>query len=87
MQVAVVLKNMMWTEGMLLAQGFDAQGNEQFWTVTGDIVSAMALCAMDQAGKHLLVGSDDFDIRHFQVTSATQQALPAHTHNMSKGSV
>ena len=47
--------------------GFDGKGVESFWTVTGDNVSAMALC--DLKGNNqplLLVGSDDFEIRVFQ---------------------
>nr|ADI46967.1 LOW QUALITY PROTEIN: BBS2m [Volvox carteri f. nagariensis] len=47
-------------------QGFSADGMEKFWTVTGDNVSAMAFCDVDQDGRHeLLVGSDDFDVRIF----------------------
>nr|BCL66158.1 Bardet-Biedl syndrome 2 protein [Volvox reticuliferus] len=47
-------------------QGFNVDGSEKFWTVTGDNVSAMAFCDVDQDGRHeLLVGSDDFDVRIF----------------------
>ncbi|GLC47294.1 Bardet-Biedl syndrome 2 protein [Pleodorina starrii] len=47
-------------------QGFSADGHEKFWTVTGDNVSAMAFCDVDQDGRNeLLVGSDDFDVRIF----------------------
>ncbi|PNW81715.1 hypothetical protein CHLRE_06g257250v5 [Chlamydomonas reinhardtii] len=47
-------------------QGFGADGSEKFWTVTGDNVSAMAFCDVDQDGRNeLLVGSDDFDVRIF----------------------
>ncbi|GFR49930.1 hypothetical protein Agub_g12034 [Astrephomene gubernaculifera] len=47
-------------------QGFSADGSEKFWTVTGDNVSAMAFCDVDQDGRNeLLVGSDDFDVRIF----------------------
>nr|BCL66089.1 Bardet-Biedl syndrome 2 protein [Volvox africanus] len=47
-------------------QGFNADGSEKFWTVTGDNVSAMAFCDVDQDGRQeLLVGSDDFDVRIF----------------------
>jgi len=28
-------------------QGFDYEGNEQFWTVTGDVVSSLALCDVE----------------------------------------
>jgi len=48
-------------------QGFDGNGGEKFWTVTGDNVGAMAFCDVDGDGRQeLLVGSDDFDIRIFQ---------------------
>ena len=48
-------------------QGFDHDGGESFWTVTGDNVSAMAFCDVDGDGElELLVGSDDFEIRVFR---------------------
>ncbi|GMI05389.1 hypothetical protein TrVE_jg13645 [Triparma verrucosa] len=48
-------------------QGFDFTGTEKFWTVTGDNVSALALCDAEEDGMNeLLVGSDDFAIRIFQ---------------------
>uniref|UniRef100_A0A7S0L2Q7 Bardet-Biedl syndrome 2 protein homolog n=1 Tax=Coccolithus braarudii TaxID=221442 RepID=A0A7S0L2Q7_9EUKA len=48
-------------------QGFDHEGNEAFWTVTGDNVSAMTFCDVDEDGQlELLVGSDDFEIRVFR---------------------
>ncbi len=47
-------------------QGFDSEGNELFWTVTGDNVSAMSLCDINEDGQNeLLVGSEDFEIRTF----------------------
>lgn len=47
--------------------GFDGQGSESFWTVTGDNVSSLALCDVDSQGSDaLLVGSDDFEIRVFR---------------------
>jgi len=58
-------------------QGFDSTGNEAFWTVTGDNVSTMAFCDVDEDGElELLVGSDDFEIRVFrneEVTSETTE--------------
>jgi Bardet-Biedl syndrome 2 protein len=49
--------------------GFDKDGGETFWTVTGDNVSSLALCDIPSgrttAKKELLVGSDDFEIRVF----------------------
>ncbi|KAK9814709.1 hypothetical protein WJX72_010246 [[Myrmecia] bisecta] len=48
-------------------QGFDAKGQERFWTVTGSNVSALALCDADGDGQNeLLVGSEDFSIRIFK---------------------
>ncbi|KAM8983485.1 BBSome complex member BBS2 isoform 4-T4 [Ara ararauna] len=48
-------------------QGFDYEGNDLFWTVTGDNVHSLALCDFDGDGKtELLVGSEDFDIRVFK---------------------
>lgn len=59
-------------------QGFGGDGSEKFWTVTGDNVSAMAFCDIDQDGRQeLLVGSDDFDVRVFQnedVVAETSEA-------------
>lgn len=46
--------------------GFDGDGKESFWTVTGDNVSALAFCDINKDGfKELLVGSEDFMIRIF----------------------
>ena len=48
-------------------QGFDAKGDEAFWTVTGDNVSTMCFCDVDEDGDlELLVGSDDYEIRVFR---------------------
>jgi len=48
-------------------QGFNAEGVEKFWTVTGDNVSAMTFCDVDEDGQlELLVGSDDYEIRVFR---------------------
>lgn len=43
-------------------QGFDSEGNEMYWTVTGDNVTALAFRDNNQ----LLVGSEDFEIRAFE---------------------
>ena len=45
-------------------QGFDKDGGDVFWTVTGDNVSSMTFCDVDEDGDlELLVGSDDFEVR------------------------
>jgi Bardet-Biedl syndrome 2 protein len=47
--------------------GFDQEAEEQFWTVTGDNVSAICFCDVDEDGQaELIVGSDDFAIRVFK---------------------
>ncbi|ELW66176.1 Bardet-Biedl syndrome 2 protein [Tupaia chinensis] len=53
--------------GNCALQGFDHEGDDLFWTVTGDNVHSLALCDFDSDGKkELLVGSEDFDIRVFK---------------------
>ncbi|MCL4130234.1 UNVERIFIED_CONTAM: hypothetical protein GTU68_017545 [Idotea baltica] len=48
-------------------QGFDVDGKDPFWTVTGDNVASLALSDFDGDGiNELLVGSEDFDIRVFR---------------------
>ncbi|KAG1682561.1 Bardet-Biedl syndrome 2 [Nymphon striatum] len=48
-------------------QGFDHDGNDCFWTVTGDNVCSIAFSDFNGDGKNeLIVGSEDFDIRVFQ---------------------
>jgi Bardet-Biedl syndrome 2 protein len=46
------------TCGPCFLQGFDAQGKEVFWTVTGDNVSALALADIDNDGKNELLVRD-----------------------------
>jgi len=47
--------------------GFDGEGSESFWTVTGDNVTSLAFVDVDSDGvSELLVGSDDFEIRIFK---------------------
>lgn len=38
------------TGGNCSIQGYDADGKDRFWTVTGDRVSAMAFCDVDSDG-------------------------------------
>jgi len=46
-------------------QGFNSEGQESFWTVTGDNVSAMCMRENKEGKQELLVGSEDFEIRCF----------------------
>ena len=47
--------------------GFNETGQEEFWTVCGDHAFALAVGDVNGDGKtELLVGSDDYEIRHFQ---------------------
>jgi len=46
--------------------GFDATGEDVFWTVTGADVCSLALCdTLGDGTSQLVVGSEDFDIRVF----------------------
>lgn len=52
--------------GNCAIQGYDHEGNEQFWTVTGDNVACLEFCDVDSDGRmEMLVGSEDFEIRIF----------------------
>ncbi|XP_063718376.1 Bardet-Biedl syndrome 2 protein homolog isoform X2 [Symsagittifera roscoffensis] len=47
--------------------GLNKTDEEQFWTITGDSVTAMILCPVLQNGRNqLIVGSEDYDIRIFE---------------------
>ena len=55
--------------GNCSVQSFDAKGNELFWTVTGDVVTSMALCHFTKSPhgtRELLVGSRDAEVRVFR---------------------
>jgi len=48
-------------------QAFDHEGSELFWTVTGDNVSALAFCDVNDDGNaELVCGTEDFEMRVFQ---------------------
>ncbi|KNC53004.1 bardet-Biedl syndrome 2 protein [Thecamonas trahens ATCC 50062] len=48
-------------------QGFDVEGKEQYWTVTGDNVTALEMCDVEGDGiPELLVGSEDYEIRIYK---------------------
>lgn len=61
-KVGSVNKKMIVAGGNCSILGFDAEGTESFWTVTGDNIGAMAF--IDSST--LLAGSDDFELRAFQ---------------------
>ena len=45
-------------------EGFDHKGEEQFWTVAGDMVSTMEVCDINGDGiNELIAGTDDNEIR------------------------
>mmetsp|Transcript_23820 Transcript_23820/g.38039 ORF Transcript_23820/g.38039 Transcript_23820/m.38039 type:complete len:713 (-) Transcript_23820:128-2266(-) len=47
-------------------QAFDHEGSELFWTVTGDNVSALAFCDVNDDGvPEMICGTEDFEIRIF----------------------
>jgi len=48
-------------------QAFDHEGTELFWTVTGDNVSALSFCDVNDDGvPEMICGTEDFEIRVFQ---------------------
>lgn len=63
--------------------GFDYDGEERFWTVSGDNIQALSFFDFDQDGvDELVAGSDDFAIRFFKgeeiVHDITERAKIAH---------
>ncbi|CAN0192742.1 unnamed protein product, partial [Phaeothamnion confervicola] len=71
-------------------QGFNREGAESFWTVTGDNVGALAFCDMDGDGvAELVVGSDDFEVRVFKqeevVLEITEADRVTHLHPFGGG--
>jgi len=47
-------------------QAFDHEGTELFWTVTGDNVSALSFCDVNDDGiPEMICGTEDFEIRVF----------------------
>ncbi|XP_005107459.1 Bardet-Biedl syndrome 2 protein homolog [Aplysia californica] len=48
-------------------QGYNSEGEDSFWTVTGDNVQSICLLDFSNKGQNeLIVGSEDFDIRVFR---------------------
>lgn len=53
--------------GNCALQGFDGDGEDCYWTVTGDNITALTLADInDDNQNELLVGSEDYDIRVFK---------------------
>ncbi|RWS14495.1 Bardet-Biedl syndrome 2 protein-like protein, partial [Dinothrombium tinctorium] len=53
--------------GNCALQGFDMKGDDCYWTVTGDNITALTLFDIDDDGMNeLVVGSEDYDIRVFK---------------------
>lgn len=58
--------------------GFDAEGKEKFWTVTGDNVTSMMISDINNDGlKELLVGSEDFELRIYQSEEVMDEVAEA----------
>lgn len=50
-----------------MRKGFDINGDEKFWTVTGGNTLCITLIDLDEDHfKELLVGTDDFSIRYYK---------------------
>jgi Bardet-Biedl syndrome 2 protein len=65
--------------------GLDGEGNESYWTVTGDNVKSMALVKWKgtrDGNSALIAGSEDFEIRVFDgeeaITATSEAAVPTH---------
>lgn len=62
--------------GNCSVQGFDSKGSEAYWTVTGDVVTAMCFSNFTSSpGKELIVGSKDHEIRIFQNEQVIEEIL------------
>ena len=58
--------------------GYDYDGNEVFWTVTGDNVTSLTQCDYNRDKKlELIVGSEDYEIRIFQNEEILQEISEA----------
>ena len=60
--------------GNCTVQGFDAAGEETFWTVTGDDVTALQPLRSASGKAHVLVGSADFELRWLAAEEAVGEA-------------
>lgn len=59
-------KPLVFAGGNCTVQGFDFEGNDAFWAVTGDTVSAMTVADYGDGRPQLVVGSTDFELRFFR---------------------
>nr|KAF6285268.1 Bardet-Biedl syndrome 2 [Myotis myotis] len=74
--------------GNCALQGFDHEGKDLFWTVTGDNVHSLALCDFDGDGKkELLVGSEDFDIRVFKEDEIVAEMTETEVRSVTLGNI
>jgi Bardet-Biedl syndrome 2 protein len=69
--------------------GFDADGEERYWTVSGDNVRALEFVDYDGDGNdELLAGGDDFAIRVFKgeemVSDIIEKAKVTHLTRISR---
>nr|XP_018903304.1 PREDICTED: Bardet-Biedl syndrome 2 protein homolog [Bemisia tabaci] len=60
--------------GNCVLQGFNATGEDAFWTVTGDQVRSLCLADLNDDGcNELIVGSDDYELRVFKEDVLTHE--------------
>ena len=67
--------------------GFNVEGQEKFWTVTADNVSALSMCDVNADGvTEVMAGSDDFEIRAFHgedlIEEITEADKITHLHGV-----
>lgn len=66
-KISTMQKPLVLTGGNCSILGFDKEGNEAFWTVTSDNVTALSLYdSMSNGMPDLMVGSEDSEIRTFR---------------------
>ena len=71
--------------------GFDVDGEERFWTVSGDNVQSLSFFDFDRDGvEELIAGSDDFAIRVFKgeeiINDITEKSKVMHLSRISSSS-
>ena len=79
-QLGGVSSPVVFVGGNCSVQGLDAEGQEVYWTVAGDVVSSLALADINADGSNeLLVGGRDFEIRAFQHEDCVLEVTEAET--------